>query len=84
MSVATYTRLKMSPKSHLNSTFVLAGESGVFVDLRSCNKMSSTGGCHQTVHYDSYTDHRGVEPVRQRKSELTAVERWEVARMNPP
>ena len=38
------------------------------------NKMSPTGGCHQTVHYDSYTDHRGVEPVRQRESELTAAE----------
>ena len=45
-----------------------------FLDLRSCNKMSQTGGCYQTVHYDSYTDHRGVEPVRQRESELTAAE----------
>ena len=41
------------------------------------NKMSPTGGCHQTVHYDSYTDHRGVEPVRQRKSELTVVDAGE-------
>ena len=28
---------------------------------------ASAGGCHQTINYISYTNHRGVEPVRQRK-----------------
>ena len=43
MSVATYTRLKMSPKSHLNSTFVLAGIPICLahIDLRSPHEPSA-------------------------------------------